>query len=502
MRFLLAYLTLPAEITAFERQYLARVNKVALWFFLAHPPVLAAVAWLAGTNVLQALLFGTVAVAGPLLAWRAFDSPRIVSLVFGFTAMSVGALLAHFGKGPMQIEMHFYFFVSLALLAVFANPMVIIVAALTVVVHHLAFYLLLPSSVFNYEASIWAVMLHAAFVVVESVAGCFVARTFFDNVVGLEKIIFARTEELRHATEERKKSEALVAETRVRNARAAGMAEVATGVLHNVGNALNSVNVSVSMISERLRGSKLAGLTKATAMLKAQGPGLASFLTENPQGKRLPEYLEKLGTQLGQDERAMLNEVAGLHAGVAHITAIVSAQQTLAKSGNAVESTERVTPQVIVEEALGLALSAAAKERLAVVTHFEAGPALQLDRHRLIQVLVNLIRNASQAMEQRPDGERRLTLGTSTEEGRLRFVVNDTGVGIAPETQLKLFAHGFTTRPDGHGFGMHASACTAMEMHGSLRCQSQGLGHGAAFTLEVPLDDRDTSSLAHTQEAA
>ena len=499
---LIAYLTLPQEITAFERHYLARMNRVALWFFFAHPPVLAGVAWLAGTNVLQAFLFGSASVLGPVIAQRAFGSPRVVSLVFGFTAMTVGALLVHFGKGPMQIEMHFYFFVSLALLAVFANPMVIIVAALTVVVHHLAFFFFLPTSVFNYEASVWAVMVHALFVVIESVAACFVARTFFNNVVGLEKIVATRTEELNLATEERKKSEALVAETRVRNARAAGMAEVASGVLHNVGNALNSVNVSVSMISERLRGSKLAGLAKATALIKTNSAALGTFFTENAQGKRLPDYFEKLVVQLGQDEKAMINELTGLQAGVAHITAIVSAQQTLAKSGKAVETTERTTPQAIVEEALALALLEPAREALSVVTRFEPAPPLQLDRHRLIQILVNLIRNASQAMEQKPRAGRTLTLSTSTHEGKLRFEVRDTGVGISPETRVKLFSHGFTTRSEGHGFGMHASACTAMEMHGTLGCHSDGVGHGATFTVEIPLDVRDAPTRALTQEAA
>jgi len=499
---LIAYLTLPRQISEFERHYLSRMNRVALWFFLAHPPVLAAVAWLAGTNVLQAFLFGSAAVLGPVIAQRAFASPRVVSLVFGFTSMTVGALLVHFGKGPMQIEMHFYFFVSLALLAVFANPMVIIVAALTVVVHHLAFFFFLPSSVFNYEASVWSVMVHAVFVVVESVAGCFVARSFFDNVVGLEKIVATRTEELRHATEGRKKIEALVAENRVRNARTAGMAEVASGVLHNVGNALNSVNVSVSMISERLRASKLGGLAKATALIKSNSATLASFLTENPKGQRLPDYLEKLALQLAQDERAMINELTGLQAGVAHITAIVGAQQTLAKSGTAVETTEPVTPQAVVEEALRLALLAPDREALNVVTRFEPAPPLQLDRHRLIQILVNLIRNANQAMQQKASSERTLSLSTSTHDGKLRFVVRDTGIGISPETRLKIFSHGFTTRSDGHGFGMHASACTAMEMHGTLDCHSDGLGHGAIFTIEVPLDVRDAPMHGLTQEAA
>src|SRR6202042_3083434 len=104
------------------------------------------------------------------------------------TSMFMGGLLVHFGQGPMQIEMHFYFFVSLALLAVYANPLIIIAAATTVALHHLVLYLFLPRSAFNYEASLLAVSVHALFVALESIAACFVARTFFENVGGLEKI--------------------------------------------------------------------------------------------------------------------------------------------------------------------------------------------------------------------------------------------------------------------------------------------------------------------------
>ncbi|MFO0722692.1 MAG: ATP-binding protein [Myxococcota bacterium] len=190
------YLRLPKEVTEFERKYLGSMNRVGMYFFLAHPPVLMLVAALAGTGILRAALFGGVAVAGPLLAYSSFKNPRHVSVAYGFAAMTMGGLLVHFGQGPMQIEMHFYFFVLLALLAVFGNPMAIVVAALTVAAHHLLLWFLLPSSVFNYDAPVTAVAVHAAFVVLESIAGCFVARNFFDSVIGLERIVAQRTGEL------------------------------------------------------------------------------------------------------------------------------------------------------------------------------------------------------------------------------------------------------------------------------------------------------------------
>lgn len=190
------YLWLPKELTPFERDYASRMNRVSLAFFWANLPVFVAVAFFNQTGPLFAAALTSLVLAGPTIAWLTLKNPRHTSLVVGFTAMCMGGLLAHFGQGPLQIEMHFYFFSLLAALAVFGNPAVILVAAITVTLHHTVIYLLIPSSVFNYDASIWVVAVHASFVVVESAAALFISRSFFDNVIGLDKIVRERTAEL------------------------------------------------------------------------------------------------------------------------------------------------------------------------------------------------------------------------------------------------------------------------------------------------------------------
>ncbi len=190
------FMLLPRPLSAFEERYLGRVNRIAFAFFALHIPVFALIAALNATRPLLAVGLTSLVMVGPVLAMLTFANPRSISLVYGFTAMLMGGLLVHFGQGPVQIEMHFYFFALLAMLCVFANPMVIVVAALTVAVHHLATWMLAPASVFNYEAPLWVVAVHSGFVVLESVAACFIARSFFDNVIGLEKIVVARTAEL------------------------------------------------------------------------------------------------------------------------------------------------------------------------------------------------------------------------------------------------------------------------------------------------------------------
>jgi two-component system chemotaxis sensor kinase CheA len=193
MKQILQFLVLPAEITDFERRYLARVNRIALAFFAMHMPVFVLIAWINGTRPGLAALLSAAVLVGPAIAYSSIKNPRLVSVVYGVTAMFMGGLLVHFGQGPVQIEMHFYFFSLIAMCAVFGNPLVIIAAAVTVALHHLVVWLVIPQSVFNYEASWWVVGVHAGFVVLESVAACFISRSFFDNVIGLEKIVQART---------------------------------------------------------------------------------------------------------------------------------------------------------------------------------------------------------------------------------------------------------------------------------------------------------------------
>lgn len=169
------------------------MNRVALVFFALHVPVFALVAWANHTGPALAALLTSIVVLGPAAGEYTLTNPRSVSMIHGVSAMFMGGLLVHFGQGPAQIEMHFYFFALLAMCAVFGNPMVIVASTITVALHHLIIWLTLPRSVFNYDAGWWVVAIHAAFVVLEAIATCFIARSFFDNVIGLERIVQART---------------------------------------------------------------------------------------------------------------------------------------------------------------------------------------------------------------------------------------------------------------------------------------------------------------------
>jgi len=291
---------------------------------------------------------------------------------------------------------------------------------------------------------------------------------------GLELRVQQRTRELRETQSE------LVA-----TARQAGMAEIATNVLHNVGNVLNSVNVSADLVSRRVRTSKSQGLAKAVQLINQHAADLGDFISHDAKGKLLPGYLNQLVEALAAEQQGIVEELEHLTGSVDHIKEIVATQQSYAGASSLLEA---VRLSDLLEDALRMNAGALQRHRVRVIKDFTEVPPLLLDRHRLLLILVNLISNAKQALSAQDNSAHALTLSVRLlDEDRLQICVQDNGEGIAAENLNRIFAHGFTTRKDGHGFGLHSCALAAMEMEGSLTAHSDGPGQGATFSLELPL---------------
>ena len=267
--------------------------------------------------------------------------------------------------------------------------------------------------------------------------------------------------------------------------RNAGMADVATGVLHNVGNVLNSVSVSATVVGDRLRRSKVTNLRRATAMMREKNGHLAEFLTNDPKGKLLPDYFSTVAEQLAAEQTELITEMDSVGQHIEHIKEIVAMQQNYAKVSGVYEN---LAPQELVEDALRMNVAAFERHRIALVLEFaENLPKVCVDRHKFLQIFINLLRNAKHAMEDDCEHERRMVIRVGlASPGRVKLVVSDNGIGIPAENLHKVFNHGFTTKKDGHGFGLHSGANAAKEMGGSLTAHSDGPGKGAAFTLELP----------------
>jgi two-component system NtrC family sensor kinase len=289
----------------------------------------------------------------------------------------------------------------------------------------------------------------------------------------LEQRVQARTQELKQAQAEL-----------VNSARQAGMAEIATNVLHNVGNVLNSVNVSAGVIAQQLRQSRLSGLGKAAEMLTAHADTLGSFMTDDPKGRMLPDYLTRLTQVLQAEQQSLQQEVEQLSKSLDHIKDVVATQQSYA-GGACVVAPTRIND--LVDDALRMNAGALSRHQISVERHVDGLPELSLDRHRVLQILINLISNAKQAMDAPSAHGHTMTLRAWIgDDQRLRLSVQDQGDGISAENLSRIFAHGFTTRQNGHGFGLHSCIIAAQEMGGTLIAHSDGPGLGATFTLELP----------------
>ena len=264
------------------------------------------------------------------------------------------------------------------------------------------------------------------------------------------------------------------------------MAEVATSVLHNVGNVLNSVNTSASMVTNCLKTSKADGVSRVVELLEGNRGNLAQFLSTAGRLDQVINFLKSLDQRLAFERKTALNELQELNTNIEHIKEIVVMQQSYARISGV---TEKVKPTDLVEDALRMNAGALDRHGVQLVREYDPElPEIIVEKHKVLQILVNLIRNAKYACDDSGREDKKLTVRVANGDNRLRIAVVDNGVGVPRENLTRIFSHGFTTRKNGHGFGLHSSALAAQEMGGSLNVWSDGPGQGAVFTLELPLN--------------
>nr|WP_320014876.1 AAA family ATPase [uncultured Desulfobacter sp.] len=317
----------------------------------------------------------------------------------------------------------------------------------------------------------------------------------------LEQRVFKRTAELEQANaslvianaelsreikqrkQAQKERDAMQAELRAA-ARASGQAEIAVGVLHNVGNVLNSVNITATGMRDRIHDSKSNYLSDIANLLleKKETGELGEFLSASEQGRKIPAFINQLAVSLEKDRQDLdnLGEDLGQH--LSHLMEIVQRHQEYA---NAPGPAELESVQELVEEAIAINADSLSGNNIEIVENYDPDlKPVMTDRSKVIQILVNLISNAGKAMAGFGSGSHCIVINVKqTNEKQVSIEVKDNGIGIEPAHLAHLFEFGFTTRDDGHGFGLHTAALMARELKGELKADSKGKGLGACFTL-------------------
>jgi signal transduction histidine kinase len=316
-------------------------------------------------------------------------------------------------------------------------------------------------------------------------------------ISGLRRQVERRTRELKREIEERKRAQQEVEAIHkklVSASHAAGMAEVATSVLHNVGNVLNSVNVSATLLASHIQQSKLTALAKLADWLQRHRDD-SSFLASDERGRQIPDYVKRLNEQAQHEREVQLGEVESLQKNIEHIKSIVVMQQNYARMGGVAEE---ISVSELVEDAVRINTAGFERHRVKLMRDFQVNPEIEIERHKALQILVNLLQNAKQACTESGRIQRHITLRILPADlEHVRIEITDDGTGIDPENFPRLFRQGFTTRKDGHGFGLHSAANLAKELGGTLTAHSDGTGQGATFALTLP-----TSGVAKSRSLA
>ncbi len=454
-------------------------------------------------HVWAAIFLGGAITSFPVyLAWK-HPGSVLTRHTIAVAQMLFSGLLIHQTGG--RVETHFHIFGSLAFLAFYRDWKVLVSATVITALDHFLRGTFWPQSIYGVlTASHWRWFEHAGWVLFTDFFLILAIRQNERDALNLaerqaaletvnaniESKIVARTAELTSEIAERKRAEAeqvRLHQQLVDASRLAGMAEVATSVLHNVGNVLNSVTVSSSLIADKMRNSKVVSITKVAALMKEHEADLAQFFTNDRKGKQLPLYLADLAVHLAQEQKDILHEAGALVNNVAHIKEIVARQQNYAKSTGVVESLKATD---LVEDAVKMNNGSLSRQDIKVLREFADVPPVLTDKHKVLQILVNLIRNAKQSCDDSGKEDKQIILRVANGGGTIKISVMDNGVGIPAENLNRIFNHGFTTKKEGHGFGLHGGALAAKEMGGALTVSSEGTGRGAAFTLELPVDKK------------
>jgi len=275
----------------------------------------------------------------------------------------------------------------------------------------------------------------------------------------------------------------------VESSHQAGMAMVATSTLHNIGNILNSVNVSLDLLREDIKNAKPEDLKLVTNLLEENLDSIATYLTLDERGQNLIPYINELGSELEETKNTGLGELGSINKNIEHIKQVISWQQSYARVKK--DIVEEISPEELIEEAFNVGATSFKKYSINVIKDFERTGNIKAVRHKIIQILINLVNNAKQAVVEagkiRGDGEIRMVIKDSENE-TIQFKIIDNGIGIDEKNRSRIFQFGFTTKKDGHGFGLHSCSLLAKELGGNLKFDSEGAGKGARFVLTIPFE--------------
>lgn len=293
----------------------------------------------------------------------------------------------------------------------------------------------------------------------------------------------ALSEELEERVRERTAELEEIQKDLIENAHYAGMAEIATSVLHNVGNILNSISTSGYLVGEAVDKMPLEALERAGDMLRENIDDFPKFLSEDPRGPKLLSYYLTIGDKFKVMDDQIKNNLKQLLDRIDTIKHVVAQQHNYTSN---VYQTEDVELQEMVETAIAILREGMNSRGVEIRRDYRPGPKVRIQRTKLIHTLVNVLKNAREAIQLAGDKKRVIEIGLKPSSKGMLLAVTDSGIGITDEEMQRIFEHGFTTKERGNGFGLHSCAIAMNDMGGSIWAESPGKGYGTTFFLHFP----------------
>lgn len=269
----------------------------------------------------------------------------------------------------------------------------------------------------------------------------------------------------------------------IENAHNAGMAQIASDTLHNIGNILNSLQTSIDLLKKSLRFDLAEQFSKTCDLLKDHQQNLSQFLAADPKGIKLLDYMFILEKEFREAFEEINRVVGRLDEKSSSISKVVLSQQRFVSDASIVEPIEVTS---VIEEALLLTPELKNQTIIKIDRHYEPIPLVVLSRVKLLHCFVNLFSNAAHALINHSNDAKHLILSVNLKDKYIQIQVSDNGYGIAPSNRKKIFGQGFSTKPEGSGFGLHSCALYLQQMNIQIQVDSPGVGKGTTFTLLIP----------------
>lgn len=269
----------------------------------------------------------------------------------------------------------------------------------------------------------------------------------------------------------------------VEHARKEGMADIAADILHNIGNILNSINVSMHLMEEGAKSMVLDDVIKAGRLLEDNMDRLEEFICVDGKGKKLMQFYLKLGTSASRLQEQLRFNLERIRTKVGAINETIAAQQSYAGIDM---KFEELSVEPILEDAIKVNQATLEKYDIAVEKYYTTGYKTFVNRAKLFYIIVNLISNAKDAMTDTFGVRRKLTVSMYQDENGKYIRFTDTGAGLSEDYLDQVFEYGFTTKSGKYGYGLYNCAVYMAEMGGSINVESEGPGKGASFILRFP----------------